>query len=74
MKKKKTVETKSSEIITPVSIDCNYVSFGYSERNLKMINAVNPINQTVQPTANVIFTGSNVRTNACGCNGWLSQI
>lgn len=73
MKKKKTVETKSSEIITPVSIDCNYVSFGYSERNLKMINAVNPINQTVQPTANVIFTGSNVRTNACGCNGWLSH-
>lgn len=73
MKKKKTEETKSKEIITPVSIDYIYVSDEYSERNLKMINAVNPIDQTVQPTANVIFTGSNVRTNACGCNGWLSH-
>lgn len=73
MKKKKTEETKSKEIITPVSIDSIYVSDEYSERNLKMINAVNPIDQTVQPTANVIFTGCNVRTNACGCNGWLSH-
>ena len=73
MRKKKTQETKSNEIITPVSIDTNYISCDYSERNLKMINAVNSINQTVQPTANVIFTGSNVRTNACGCNGWLSH-
>lgn len=73
MKKKKTEETKSKEIITPVSIDYIYVSDEYSERNLKMINAVNPIDQTIQPSANVIFTGSNVRTNACGCNGWLSH-
>lgn len=73
MKKKKTEETKSNEITTPVSIDCAYVSYEYSERNFKMINAVNPINQTIQPTANVIFTGSNVKTNACGCSGWLSH-
>lgn len=73
MRKKKTQETKSNEIITPVSIDTNYISCDYSERNLKMINAVNSINQTVQPTANVIFTGNNVRTNACGCSGWLSH-
>lgn len=40
----------------------------------KMINAVNPINQTVQPLANVVFTGSNVRTNACNsCCGWLTH-
>lgn len=39
-----------------------------------MINSVNPINQTVQPAANVIFTGNNVRTNACNsCCGWLSH-
>lgn len=73
MKKKKTEETRSSEIITPVSTDCNYVSSGYSERNINMINAVNPITQTIQPNANVIFTGSNVKTNSCGCNGWLSH-
>lgn len=73
MKKKKVQEIESNEIITPVSEDINYISCNYSERNLKMINAVNPINQTVQPTANVIFTGSNVKTNACGCNGWLSH-
>ena len=39
-----------------------------------MINAINPINQTVQPTANVIFIGSNVKTNACNsCCGWLNH-
>lgn len=73
MKKKKVQEVESNEISTPVSKDVNYISCNYSERNLKMINAVNPINQTVQPTANVIFTGSNVKTNACGCSGWLSH-
>ena len=40
----------------------------------KMINAINPINQTVQPLANVIFTGNNVKTNACNsCCGWLTH-
>lgn len=73
MKKKKAEETISKEILTPVSIDVNYVSCDYSERNIKMINAVNPITQTIEPTANVIFTGSNVKTNSCGCNGWLSH-
>lgn len=73
MEKKKEQEMKSKEIITPVSIDTNYISCEYSERNLKMINAVNSINQTVQPASNIIFTGSNVKTNACGCNGWLSH-
>ena len=74
MKKKNAEETKSKEIITPVSIDCNYVSDVYSERNFKMINAVNPINQTIQPTANVVFTGTNVKTNACNsCCGWLTH-
>lgn len=73
MKKKKAEKNISKEISTPVSIEHNYVFDAYSERNIKMINAVNPITQTIQPTANVIFTGSNVRTNACGCNGWLSH-
>lgn len=49
-------------------------SNSFLERNSKMINSVNPINQTVQPTANVIFTGNNVRTNSCnGCCGWLNH-
>ena len=44
------------------------------ERNYKMINAINSVNQTVQPTANVIFSGTNVQTNACNsCCGWLSH-
>lgn len=38
-----------------------------------MINAISSANQTVQPSANVIFTGTNVKTNACGCNGWLNH-
>lgn len=46
----------------------------FQERNNKMINSVNPINQTVQPLDNVIFTGNNVRTNSCNsCCGWLSH-
>ena len=60
----------------PKSLENNFYSF-YNEnkkgRN-DMINAINPINQTVQPTANVIFTGSNVKTNACNsCCGWLNH-
>jgi hypothetical protein len=41
-----------------------------------MINSISDINpQTVQPLANVLFNGSNVRTNNCsnGCCGWLSH-
>lgn len=64
---------KNSNTISNVSQ--NYVSFNaILERNDIMINATNPINQTVQPTANVIFTGSNVRTNSCNsCCGWLTH-
>jgi hypothetical protein len=40
-----------------------------------MINSINDTVQTVQPSANVLFNGSNVRTNNCsnGCCGWLSH-
>lgn len=72
MKKKKAEKNSSNEIITPVSLVSNYVFDANSERNTKMINAVNPITQTIQPSDNVIFAGSNVKTNAC-CNGWLSH-
>lgn len=72
MKKKKSEETKSSKIVSPTILENNYVSD--VERNNKMINATNSISQTVQPTANIIFTGANVRTNACNsCCGWLSH-
>lgn len=37
-----------------------------------MIDATNPIVQSVQPGQNVIFTGTNVVTNSCNsCCGWL---
>lgn len=72
MKNKKSEETKSSKIVSPTILENNYVSD--VERNNKMINATNSISQTVQPAANVIFTGANVRTNACNsCCGWLSH-
>ena len=40
-----------------------------------MINAISKINpQTVQPTANILFNGSNVRTRSCNsCCGWLNH-
>lgn len=39
-----------------------------------MINAINSTDQTVQPNANVLFNGVNVRTNACNsCSGWLNH-
>ena len=39
-----------------------------------MINAINNINQTVQPLANILFNGSNVRTRSCSsCCGWLNH-
>lgn len=38
-----------------------------------MINAINNIDQTVQPLANVLFNGFNVRTRNCNsCQGWLN--
>lgn len=56
-----------------ISEDKNFFCY-FQERNKNMINSVNPVNQTVQPTANVIFTGSNVRTNSCNsCCGWLNH-
>lgn len=39
-----------------------------------MINAINNIEQTVQPLANILFNGSNVRTASCNsCSGWLNH-
>ena len=39
-----------------------------------MINAINNTQQTVQPSANVLFNGSNVRTKSCrSCCGWLNH-
>ncbi len=39
-----------------------------------MINAINNVQQTVQPGANVLFNGSNVRTRSCSsCCGWLNH-
>lgn len=39
-----------------------------------MINAISNIEQTIQPLANVLFNGSNVRTGSCnGCRGWLNH-
>lgn len=90
MAKRKIEENISNEIITPVSLEKNqekevaniitqlpqnYVSSDVVlERNNIMINAINTIEQTVQPTANIIFAGSNVRTNACNsCCGWLNH-
>ena len=72
MKKRKAQETNSNKNLSPVLLDINYVSD--VERNNKMINAINSTNQTVQPTGNIIFAGSNVRTNSCNsCCGWLTH-
>jgi hypothetical protein len=40
-----------------------------------MINSIGTGTQTVQPSANILFDGNNVRTNSCsnGCCGWLSH-
>jgi len=39
-----------------------------------MINAINNVDQTVQPGANILFNGSNVRTKSCNsCCGWLNH-
>lgn len=39
-----------------------------------MINAINNVQQTIQPGANVLFNGSNVRTKSCSsCCGWLNH-
>lgn len=39
-----------------------------------MINAINNTTQTIQPLANVLFNGSNVRTRSCNsCCGWLNH-
>lgn len=39
-----------------------------------MINATNNTVQTVQPGANILFNGSNVRTRSCSsCQGWLNH-
>lgn len=90
MSRRKIEENTSGEIITPISLEDvqerrkniitmeasqNYVSSDIIlERNDIMINATNPITQTIQPSANVIFTGSNVRTNSCSsCCGWLNH-
>ena len=90
MAKSKVEENISNEIITPVSLEKNqekevvniikqlpqnHVSSDVLlERNNIMINAINTIEQTVQPTANIIFAGSNVRTNSCNsCCGWLNH-
>lgn len=63
---------KSNESLSPISLEQNYILF--EGRNDNMINAISSINQTVQPLANVIFTGNNVRTNSCNsCCGWLSH-
>jgi hypothetical protein len=45
----------------------------FQERNNNMINSIDNTIQTVQPTANVLFNGHNVKTNSCanGCSGWL---
>lgn len=89
-KEKESIKTKiDNEITAPVSLQENieekekknilinenksFYVFDQKGSN-KMINAVNPINQTVQPLANVIFTGNNVRTNSCNnCCGWLTH-
>lgn len=81
-KAKKEVK-KSNEIVTPVLLDTDVVNTSegiiffesFQERNNKMINSINDTVQTVQPSANILFNGSNVRTNNCsnGCCGWLSH-
>lgn len=87
MSKRKVKENISSKISTPVLLEQdiisnnvseifpNYVSFdAILERKEKMINATNATIQTVQPNANIVFTSSNVRTNACNsCCGWLNH-
>lgn len=46
----------------------------YNERSKKMINSINPTNQTVQPLANVVFLGNNVISNKCNtCCGSINH-
>jgi hypothetical protein len=66
------IQNNQEIINTPVGI----IFFDtFQERNNKMINSINDIVQTIQPLSNVLFNGSNVRTNNCsnGCCGWLSH-
>lgn len=72
--KKDVVIQENISQVNYITGDSNYFSNSIQERNNKMINSVNPNNQIVQPLANVIFTGNNVRTKSCeGCCGWLSH-
>lgn len=73
-----TEEVPNIQNIQNVELSNQNGNYSFCNENQKgsnnMINSVNPINQTVQPTANVIFTGNNVRTNACNsCCGWLNH-
>lgn len=73
IEKVQTIQNYQSSELSPQNGNYSFCDDIQKGRN-NMINAVNPINQTVQPTANVIFTGTNVKTNACNsCCGWLNH-
>jgi len=71
---KKVKRVKKVDTPTPPKVETSSFYLNFNGRNDRMINSTNPINQTVAPTNNVIFTTNNFISNKCNtCCGNINH-